>query len=55
MAELVLQGTFTAIVTPLSPDGGAIDVEALDRLVEDQIEGGVSGLVPAVRRARRPR
>ncbi|MBK8937553.1 MAG: 4-hydroxy-tetrahydrodipicolinate synthase [Polyangiaceae bacterium] len=46
MAELVLQGTFTAIVTPLSPDGGAIDVEALDRLVEDQIEGGVSGLVP---------
>jgi 4-hydroxy-tetrahydrodipicolinate synthase len=25
---------------------GAIDVEALDRLVEDQIEGGVSGLVP---------
>src|SRR4051812_39693605 len=41
-----LSGTFTAIVTPLSPDGEAVDFDALDNLVEDQIKGGVSGLVP---------
>lgn len=46
MAELLLQGTYTAIVTPLTPDGDALDVDALDRLVDDQIAGGVSGLVP---------
>lgn len=41
-----IEGTWTAIVTPFSPDGAAIDHAALDRLVEDQIQGGVSGLVP---------
>ena len=41
-----IEGTWTAIVTPFSPDGSAIDLPALDRLVEDQIQGGVSGLVP---------
>ncbi|MEP7119342.1 MAG: 4-hydroxy-tetrahydrodipicolinate synthase [Byssovorax sp.] len=41
-----IEGTWTAIVTPFSPDGGEIDLPALDRLVEDQIQGGVSGLVP---------
>ncbi|NUP08556.1 MAG: 4-hydroxy-tetrahydrodipicolinate synthase [Polyangiaceae bacterium] len=46
MAALVLEGTFTAIVTPFTPDGSAVDVDALDRLVDAQIEGGVSGLVP---------
>lgn len=39
-------GTFTAIVTPFTPDGHSIDIEALDALVEAQIAGGVSGLVP---------
>jgi 4-hydroxy-tetrahydrodipicolinate synthase len=41
-----IEGTWTAIVTPFSPDGSEIDLPALDRLVEDQIQGGVSGLVP---------
>ena len=41
-----IEGTWTAIVTPFSPDGVDIDFAALDRLVEDQISGGVSGLVP---------
>ena len=41
-----LSGTFTAIVTPFTPDGEAIDLAALDALVEAQIAGGVSGLVP---------
>lgn len=43
---MLLQGTFTAIVTPFTPDGEAVDFAALDALVEAQIEGGVTGLVP---------
>ncbi len=41
-----IEGTWTAIVTPFSPDGGEVDLAALDTLVEDQIAGGVAGLVP---------
>lgn len=41
-----LQGTFTALVTPFTPDGEAVDHAALEALVEAQIEGGVSGLIP---------
>jgi 4-hydroxy-tetrahydrodipicolinate synthase len=41
-----LSGTFTALVTPFTPDGEAIDFAALDALVEAQIAGGVTGLVP---------
>jgi 4-hydroxy-tetrahydrodipicolinate synthase len=41
-----IDGTWTAIVTPFSPDSAEVDLPALDRLVEDQIAGGVSGLVP---------
>jgi 4-hydroxy-tetrahydrodipicolinate synthase len=41
-----IEGTWTAIVTPFSADGAEVDLAALDRLVEDQIQGGVSGLVP---------
>ncbi|HVU04675.1 MAG TPA: 4-hydroxy-tetrahydrodipicolinate synthase [Polyangiaceae bacterium] len=39
-------GTYTALVTPFVADGSAVDWGAFDRLVEAQIEGGVSGLVP---------
>jgi 4-hydroxy-tetrahydrodipicolinate synthase len=46
MSKLTLRGTYTALVTPFSADGEAIDFEALDRLVDAQIAGGVSGLVP---------
>jgi 4-hydroxy-tetrahydrodipicolinate synthase len=41
-----LSGAFTALVTPFSEDGTTIDFEAFDALVEGQIAGGVSGLVP---------
>lgn len=44
--KLSLRGTFTAIVTPFTPDGEKVDHRALDALVEAQIAGGVSGLVP---------
>jgi 4-hydroxy-tetrahydrodipicolinate synthase len=41
-----LAGTITALVTPFTPDGDAVDTAALSALVEAQIAGGVSGLVP---------
>ncbi len=40
-----LEGVFTALVTPMTEDGG-IDRDALRRLVDFQLEGGVNGLVP---------
>lgn len=46
MADLRFDGTWTALVTPFTQGGARIDFEALERLVEDQIAGGVSGLVP---------
>lgn len=39
-----LRGNYVALVTPFK--NGSIDFEALSTLVEDQIQGGVSGLVP---------
>jgi 4-hydroxy-tetrahydrodipicolinate synthase len=41
-----LSGAFTALVTPFSEDGSTIDFDAFDALVEGQISGGVTGLVP---------
>lgn len=43
---LPLEGTWPALVTPFTPDGAAVDFAALDVLVDAQIAGGVSGLVP---------
>lgn len=43
---LLLQGVYTALVTPLSADGSTIDFEAYEKLLALQIDGGVSGLVP---------
>lgn len=40
------RGTFTALVTPFRGDDHAIDWDALARLVEDQVAGGVEGVVP---------
>lgn len=40
----MLTGTYTAIVTPFRQ--GAVDEEALQRLVELQVKGGVDGIVP---------
>jgi 4-hydroxy-tetrahydrodipicolinate synthase len=46
MGKLALSGTFTALVTPFTPDGSAVDFDALDKLVDAQLAGGVTGLVP---------
>lgn len=40
-----LSGLYTAIVTPLGPDG-AVDIEGLMALVRFQIQAGASGVVP---------
>src|SRR6266581_5111031 len=40
----MFRGTFTALVTPFQND--EIDVAAFERLIETQIEGGVTGIVP---------
>src|SRR5450759_1258208 len=37
-------GTYTAIVTPFK--NGKLDVLALERLIKNQIKGGVDGIVP---------
>lgn len=42
---LRFEGTFTALVTPFKDDL-SVDWEAFDKLVDDQLAGGVQGLVP---------
>lgn len=46
MAHQAPKGALTALVTPFSPDGEVVDVAAYEALVEAQIQGGISGLVP---------
>ena len=41
----MFQGTYTALITPFRDDG-AVDEPALRRLVNAQIEAGISGIVP---------
>lgn len=41
-----LQGVFTAIITPFTKDGSKIDYDAYYRLLQKQIDAGVSGVVP---------
>ena len=42
-----LAGTFTALVTPFFDDADqGIDWAAFDALIDQQIEGGITGLVP---------
>jgi len=45
MSTVRFEGTFTALVTPFKDDL-SIDWEAFDRLVDDQLAGGVEGIVP---------
>ena len=45
MSTVRFEGTFTALVTPFKDDL-SIDWEAFDRLVSDQLAGGVEGIVP---------
>jgi 4-hydroxy-tetrahydrodipicolinate synthase len=44
--SLLLQGVYTALVTPFTADGSSIDFGAYEKLLAQQIEGGISGLVP---------
>ena len=47
MVDFPFEGTFTALVTPMRADATrSLDLEALERLVEQQIAAGVDGLVP---------
>jgi 4-hydroxy-tetrahydrodipicolinate synthase len=41
----MFSGVYTAIITPFT-QSGAVDYDALDRLVDQQIAGGVQGIVP---------
>ena len=41
----MLQGAYTAIVTPFDGDGN-VDYGKFEELIEAQIEGGVDGIVP---------
>ncbi len=40
------RGTYTVLVTPFTADGAAVDIKALERLVEFQIAEGIHGLIP---------
>lgn len=40
-----LRGAFTALITPMNPDG-SVDYEGFRKLVRFQLESGISGLVP---------
>jgi 4-hydroxy-tetrahydrodipicolinate synthase len=46
MVSFKAEGAFTALVTPFSPDGSSLDLAAFERLIEGQIAGGITGLVP---------
>ena len=45
-SSLLLQGVYTALVTPFTADGSSIDFEAYEKLLQHQLDGGVSGVVP---------
>lgn len=40
------RGTYTVLITPLAADGKSVDVPALKKLVNWQIEEGIHGLIP---------
>jgi 4-hydroxy-tetrahydrodipicolinate synthase len=46
MSTLNLQGAYTALVTPFTADGSAIDYDAFEAHVVAQLAGKISGLVP---------
>jgi 4-hydroxy-tetrahydrodipicolinate synthase len=43
---MLFRGALTALITPYRAGGKAVDTQALEALVEDQIAGGIHGLVP---------
>ncbi len=45
-ARLRFHGCYTAIVTPFTADGGAVDLARLEEGIRRQAAGGVTGIVP---------
>ena len=45
MSTATFEGVLPALITPFTPDGGAVDFDALDAVIERCIGAGVSGLV----------
>ena len=45
MKTPLFQGAATALITPMKKDG-SVDVQALEKLIEYQLENGVQALVP---------
>lgn len=45
MKKTIFRGVATALVTPFSEDGTKVDFEAFEKLIDNQIENGVSALV----------
>ncbi len=45
-SSVQFRGAYTAIVTPFTADGSAVDLKRLEEHVRFQAEGGVSGVVP---------
>lgn len=45
MKKMLFRGVATALVTPFSDDGTRVDFEAFKKLIDNQIENGVSALV----------
>jgi 4-hydroxy-tetrahydrodipicolinate synthase len=41
-----IEGTITALITPFTKDGSAVDFDGLTHLIERQIAAGVSGILP---------
>ena len=46
MPDLDLAGTYTALATPFTADGSAIDWASWEKLVQSQIDAGVAGVIP---------
>ena len=46
MSDTEFHGVLPALITPFTPDGGAVDGDALAAIVERLIGAGVGGLVP---------
>ena len=45
MKNTIFRGVATALVTPFSEDGTKVDYEAFEKLIDNQIQNGVSALV----------
>jgi 4-hydroxy-tetrahydrodipicolinate synthase len=43
--QLNLHGVFTPVVTPFTADGSSVDKKSLERLVEEQLDAKVAGIV----------